>query len=117
MFYKVFGNFYGEIFSHTYDNEFDAQLAFYDASWRLKEGDFLQCLTYTKVKGATSFVEYKEMNPLNMNNEEDWIAGIIRMETFLEAELDAWLKGRKFSKLPWPDAFNDFQVVDYYDNL
>lgn len=114
MFYKVFGVFMGEQFSHTYENEFDARLAFYDASWRLNEGDFLQCLIYRKKNDATTFVEYKEMNPLNMSNEEAWTAGIIRMETFLEAELDAWLKGKEFKDLPI-ESFSGPEIVDYYD--
>lgn len=116
MFYKVFGIFEGEFFSHIYDNEFDATLCFYDASWRLKEGDFLQYMTYTQDK-QTEFIEYKEMNPLNMSHEDDWVAGIIRMETFFEAELEAWLQGKAFANLPVELFDDDTEVIDYYDSL
>ena len=92
MLYRVNARFLGEdVFSKPTDNKAVALHDFYDASWMYGEGEFSQMLMYCQDNGSTELVGLKKMGALDKSDADEWVAAIIRYETCLEYELQAWL--------------------------
>lgn len=92
MLYRVNARFLGEdFFGKPTDNKAVALHDFYDASWMYGEGEFSQMLMYCQDNGSTELVGLKEMGALDKSDADEWVAAIIRYETFLKYELQAWL--------------------------